>query len=102
MGIRLIHSDGSKTIRQATHKGGSDNDFLLRRLALAALDRAWGRRIRVRSCALICDRLLPKSRQQALFVMSSRQELQQEKILTAMDSVCNRFGNGMLHLGTAS
>jgi DNA polymerase-4 len=102
MGIRLSHSDGTKTIRQATHKGGSANDFLLRKLALAALDRAWGRRIRVRDCTLICDRLLPRSRQQTLFMMSSRQELQQEQVLTAMDRVYNRFGTGMLHLGTAS
>ena len=101
MGIALSHSDGTKTIRQATYKNGSDNDFLLRRLALAALDRAWGRRIRVRSCALICDRFLPKSRQQSLFVMATHREQQQEQILSAMDKVCNRFGNGMIRLGTA-
>lgn len=102
MGIQLSHSDGTKTIRQATCKRGTDNDFLLRKLALAALDRAWGRRVRVRACTLICDRLLPRSCQQTLFTMSSRQELQQEQILTAMDQVHNRFGNGMIRLGTAS
>ena len=101
MGIFLSHSDGTKTTRQATHKAGSNNDFLLRRLALAALDRAWGRRIRVRRCTLICDRLIPESRQKLLFVMASRREQQQEQMLSAMDRVCNRFGNGMIRLGTS-
>jgi DNA polymerase IV len=101
MGVFLSHSDGTKTIRQATHKEGSDNDFMLRRLALAALDRAWGRRVRVRSCTLTCDRFLPKSRQQTLFVMSTHQEQQQDQILSAMDKVYSRFGKGMIRLGTS-
>lgn len=102
MGIHLTYSDGKSMVRQATKKGGTANDFLLRTLALTALDRAWSRRIRVRSCVLICDRLLPRSPQQPLFVMDTRREQQQEQIMTAMDQVCSRFGHGMIHLGTAS
>jgi DNA polymerase IV len=101
MGICLIYGDGKKTYRQATKKGGSDNDFLLRSMALTALDKAWGRRIRVRSCALTCDRLVPRSGQQTLFVMQSHREQQQEKIMTAMDKVCSRFGDESICLGTA-
>jgi DNA polymerase IV len=101
MGICLTYSDGRNSVRQATQKGGTDNDFLLRGLALTALGRAWKRRVRVRSLVLICDRLVSRSRQQTLFVMSSKREQQQEKIMTAMDTVCSKYGNGALYLGTA-
>lgn len=102
IGVCLTYSDGKSTIRQATGKGGSDNDFLLRGLALTALDRAWQRRVRIRRFALICDRLIPRSRQRTLFVLQTSREQQQEKIMDAMDTVCNRFGNGSIYLGTAS
>lgn len=102
MGICLTYGDGKKTYRQATKKGGSDNDFVLRQLALTVFDKAWGRRIRVRSCALTCDGLLPRRQQQTLFVMQNIREQQQEKIMTAMDMVCSRFGDGRIYLGTAS
>ena len=102
IGVCLTYSDGKSTIRQATEKGGSDNDFLLRGLALTALDRAWQRRVRIRRFALICDRLIPRSRQRTLFVLQTSREQQQEKIMEAMDTVCNRFGNGSIYLGTAS
>ena len=101
IGISLTYSDGKSIIRQATRKKGSDNDFMLRTLALTAFDRAWQRRVRIRRCVLICDCLVPRSQQQTLFVMQTRQEQQQEKIVNAMDRVCNRFGNGTICLGTA-
>ncbi len=99
MGICLTYSDGRSSVRQATKKGGTDNDFLLRSLALTALGRAWKRRVRIRILLLSCDRLVPRSRQQTLFVMSSKRELQQEKIMAAMDEVCERFGEGAIGLG---
>lgn len=102
IGIRLTYSDGRGAVRQATQVGGTDNDFLLRQLALTALSRAWQRRVRIRSCILVCDRLLPRSRQQTLFVLRSARELQQEKVMTAMDAVYARFGSGSIRLGTAS
>jgi DNA polymerase IV len=101
MGICLTYGDGKRTYRQATKKGGSDNDFLLRSMALTVLDRAWSRRIRVRSCALICDRLVSRSRQQTLFVMQNHREQQQEKLMAAMDEVCSRFGDRSIRLGAA-
>ncbi|AGF78394.1 nucleotidyltransferase/DNA polymerase involved in DNA repair [Desulfocapsa sulfexigens DSM 10523] len=102
VGICLVYGDGKKTSRQVSRKGGSDSDFILRRMALTALDRAWGRRIRIRSCVLICDRLLPRTQQQTLFVMQSEREQQEEKIMSAMDMVRSRFGAGRLYLGTSS
>lgn len=102
IGISLVYSDGRSCSRNATDKGGTDNDFYLRSLALTALDRAWRRRIRIRSCVLICDRLLPRSPQQTLFVMDSKQELQQQKVLAALDAVRDRFGKESLRLGAST
>jgi len=99
IGVSLTYSDGKNIIRQATRKNGCDNDFLLRTLAFTALGRAWQRRVRIRRCILICDRLVPRPQQQTLFVMQTRREQQQEKIICAMDTVCNRFGNGTIYLG---
>ncbi len=101
LGVCLSYGDGKKTCRSVSRKGGCDNDFILRNLALSVLDKAWGRRIRVRSCALICDRFLPRSQQQTLFVMQNRKELQQKKIITAMDMVNKQFGDGSIYLGTS-
>ncbi len=97
----LVHVDGKKSHRQVSWKRGSDNDFVLRDMAFGALDQVWGRRVRVRSCVLRCERILPRSPQQALFMLKSCQEEQQEKIITAMDQVCSRFGDGSIVLGTA-
>ncbi len=101
IGLKLFYSDGKSVVRQATQRGGTDNDFLLRQLALLALERAWKRRARIRSCILICDRLLPCSRQQSLFTMHTAEETQQKKILAAMDQVCSRFGNSAIRLGSS-
>ncbi|MCK5071643.1 MAG: hypothetical protein KAR01_13900, partial [Desulfocapsa sp.] len=101
MRICLSYSDGKQICRQAIQKGGSDNDFFLRSMALTALDSAWRRRIRIRSCILICDRLLPCAQQQTLFVMQSTKEQQQKKIMMAMDTVCDQFGAKSIRLGTA-
>lgn len=97
--IALNYVDGKMVRRSASQKGGSDNDFMLRTLAREALDRAGRRRGRVRSCMLSCDRLVPKPCQQTLFTMQSSRELQQEKVLAAMDQVCSRFGEKVIRLG---
>ncbi len=97
--LSLHYADGRSLRRQAIHKGGSDNDFVLRALALGALERSRQHRVRVRSCSLVCDRLLPRSRQQTLFTMQSHREQRQGKILAAMDLVCSRFGESSIRLG---
>jgi DNA polymerase-4 len=98
--VSLSYSDGRSASRQATDKNGTDNDFMLRSLALTALSRSWQRRIRIRSCVLSCDRFLPRSQQQSLFSLQSAEELQQKKLLAAMDAVCDRFGTNSLRLGS--
>ena len=98
--VSLHYSDGRSSSRQAVEKNGTDNDFVLRNLTLLALDSDWKRRIRIRSCALSCDRFLAKSPQQSLFNLRSTQDLQQEKLLAAMDAVADRFGKNSLCLGS--
>ena len=56
--VSLSYSDGRSVSRLALDTNGTSNDFALRKLALTALARCWKRRIRVRSCALSCDRFL--------------------------------------------
>ncbi len=92
--VSLTYSDGRTMSRQAVEKRGTQSDFSLRFLSLAALERAWQRRIRVRCCTMRCDRLFPQSPQRSLFVMTSAREQRQEKLLHAMDSVAKRFGHG--------
>ncbi len=99
--VSLYYDDGGKSSRQLTAPKGTDNDFVLRGMAQTALDRAWGRRIRLRRCVLSCDRLLPRSPQQSLFVLQNDRELQQKKILTAMDRISSRFGSRSIVLGSA-
>lgn len=99
--VSLSYSDGRSVSRQALDTNGTNNDFALRTLALTALARSWKRRIRVRSCALKCDRFLPRSPQQSLFSMRPAQEVQQEKLLAAMDAVADRFGHKSLRLASS-
>ncbi len=101
VGVRLIHCDGRSITRQATVKNGTDNDFVLRRLAATALTRALRRRIRIRCCILICDRLLPRSPQQTLFRLTSDKQRREQKILRAMDLVRRRYGGDAIGLGSA-
>lgn len=98
--VSLSYSDGRSVSRQALDVNGTNNDFALRKLTLTALARSWKRRIRVRSCALSCDRFLPRSPQQSLFTMQAVQEVQQEKLLAAMDAVADRFGHNSLRLAS--
>jgi len=99
VGIWLRYSDGNHVVRQASVKEGTASDFGLRRLAMQALERAWLRRIRLRSIRLVCDRLHRQSPQLVLFPEISLKEQRQEKLLTAMDAICGRYGNGLIGLG---
>jgi len=102
VGISLRYSDGTHVVRQASCRLGSNNDFILSGLALTALQRAWVRRARIRSCRLVCDRLQKQSPQLQLFPDKRDKEQHQEKILDAMDTIRNRFGHGAIGRGSQS
>ncbi len=102
VGVWLQYSDGAHVVRQASCRRGSNNDFVLCRLALTALQRAWIRRTRIRSCRLVCDRLQNQSPQLLLFPDKGAREQQQEKVLGAMDTIRSRFGHHSISMGNQS
>ena len=99
VGIWLRYSDGGHVVRQASCKVGTSGDFLLHELALTALQRAWIRRTRIRSCRLVCDRLQRQSPQLSLFPEPANRQLQQKKVTGAMDTLRRRFGHGVIGVG---
>ena len=98
VGVWLRYSDGAQVVRQASCRSGTAGDFLLRKLALDALQRAWRRRTRIRSCRLVCDRPQRQSPQLLLFPEPGR-DPGHTKVLTALDTVRHRFGQGVIGIG---
>jgi DNA polymerase-4 len=98
VGVWLRYSDGAQVVRQASCRGGASSDFLLRQLALEALQRAWRRRTRIRSCRLVFDRLQRQSPQLPLFPEPGK-DPGRAKVLTALDSLRQRFGEQVIGLG---
>jgi DNA polymerase-4 len=100
VGIWLHYSDGDHVVRQATCRAGTSGDILLRKLAMDALQRAWTRRTRIRSCRLVCDRLQRQSPQLLLFPeQEGPAALREKKVLAAMDSLRGRFGHAVIGVG---
>jgi len=97
VGVWLRYSDGGHIVRQATSRVATAADFRLYQLALAALQRAWLRRTRLRSCRLVCDRLQKKSPQLVLFPEGELQR--QTQVHSAMDRLRDRFGDGIITTG---
>lgn len=97
--VRLRYSDGGVVARQASCRTGTSGDFLLHKLALAALARARTRRTRVRSCRLLCDRLQRQSPQLVLFPELESCRDHRQKMDGAMDLLRNRFGHKVIGVG---
>ncbi|THB77560.1 MAG: hypothetical protein D6B25_06740 [Desulfobulbaceae bacterium] len=92
LALQLNYSDGSLVVRQASVKHGVSDEDTLRTLALLALERAWNRRTRVRSCILTCSRLHAASRQLTLFAATDKKQQRQQRLMAAMDLVRKQFG----------
>jgi DNA polymerase IV len=101
VGIWISYADGGRAVRQATSPRGTAADVVIRNLAQQALQRAWTRRTRVRSCRLVCDRLHRQSPQLLLFPETAGDEIRQEKTYQAMDRIRNRFGPAFIRTATA-
>ncbi len=99
IGLKIVYSDGSTAVRQASRRVGSSSDFVLRDMGMLALQRAWTRRTRLRSCFLMCDRLHRQSPQLSLFPSKPEEKSGKDKILAAMDVVRNRFGYDLIRVG---
>ena len=99
VGIQLSYSDGRHVARHASCRVPTSGDFHLHKLALAALERAWTRRTRIRSCRLVCDQLQRQSPQLLLFPEPEGPDLRQKKVLAAMDALRHRFGHQVVGVG---
>jgi DNA polymerase IV len=97
--IRLTYADGIRSAGQAASRRGSGSDFVLKNLARQALQRALTRRIRVRSCHLLCSRLQRESPQLPLFPETAGPEIRQEKTCRALDTIRGRFGHDLIRAG---
>lgn len=100
MGLVLHYTDGSRTTRQATVKDGTSDDDRLRDMAVLALGRALTRRVRVRSCRLVVDRLRRRSPQLPLFAETAGVDRKQQQLGRAMDLVRQRFGAEAVGFGS--
>ncbi len=99
--VRLGYADGGASVRQAASRNGTGADFVLGNLARQALQRAFTRRTRVRSCHLICDRLQRQSPQLPLFPEAAGVTIRQEQACRALDAIRDRFGHDLIRTGTA-
>lgn len=90
--LQLNYADGRQVVRQTSVRHGVSAEQPLRVLGLRALERAWNRRARVRSCILTGDRLHAASGQLALCGTTDEKQLRQQKLMAAMDGVRKRFG----------
>lgn len=98
--IRLVYADGIRAAGRAVGRRGAETDFLLGKLARQALERAWKRRIRVRSCRLLCSRLQRLSPQLPLFPETARADDRQQRTCRALDAIRDRFGGDVIRTGT--
>ncbi len=99
VGMILEHTDGVRRIRQTAVKPATANDFALFAHARRVLDLAWTRRVRLRRMTLICDRLTDPPAQRLLFAAERRATERQDRLVTAMDRIRQRFGDGVLTMG---
>ena len=96
VGIWLCYSDGGHIVRQASTKSGTASDFVLHKLAMTALSRAWLRRTRLRTIRMSCDRIHRESPQLPLFPETVQGEKRQDRLLSAMDQIRARYGHGAI------
>ena len=98
--LRLNYIDGSKSIRQISCRRGISDDFTLQSRSLLLLQRAWGRRARIRHCRLSCEQLQRKSPQLSLFAGQPDLDRKKEHVLSALDRVREKFGADSVRFGT--
>lgn len=98
--LRLNYIDGSSVTRQISFHRGVSDDFTMQSAMFTLLKRAWGRRTRVRSCRLSCERLHRKSPQLSLFPNRTALEPDKEQLLSAIDQVRNKFGADSVRFGS--
>jgi DNA polymerase-4 len=97
--IFLDYSDGMRRVRQVAARPATANDLTLFELARRALHLAWIRRVRIRHLRLICDRLVFPPAQLELFVADRKADQKRSELVSAIDSVRQRFGPESIRMG---
>ncbi len=97
--ITLDHSDGLRRSRRLAAKPATANDLTLFKLARRALFFAWTRRVRIRHMCLLCDQLVFPPSQLALFPEYRKKKQTQDKLVTVLDRIRDRFGRDMIRMG---
>lgn len=92
-GLALTYSDGVRISRRITAKRPISDDPKLFEMASIMLDRAWQRRVCLRRLGLCCERFFRPKQQLSLFSAAREEDKQQSALLTAMDTIRNRFGH---------
>ena len=101
IGITLDYSDGLRRFRRFAAKPATADDAALFRLARQALSLAWTRRVRIRHIRLVCDGLVFPPAQLALFPESREKRQKQDRLMTVLDRIHDRFGPDMIRMGRA-
>jgi len=101
IGIVADYSDGRQCARQIRVEPPSANDLTLFPFARQALALAIARRTRIRHIRLICDRLIYPPTQLPLFEAERGTVLRQERLVSALDRIHERFGRQSVHMGFA-
>ena len=97
--IVLDYSDGMRRARQAAARPATANDLTLFEVARRALHLAWIRRVRIQHLRLICDRLVFPPAQLALFAADRKADQKRSELVSAIDSVRQRFGPESIRMG---
>lgn len=99
IGLVLAYTDSVRRARQVKVAPATANDFSLFAHARQVLDLAWTRRVRLRGMTLVCDRLTYPPAQRLLFAPERRLAEKQDRLVTAMDRIRQRFGTDALTMG---
>lgn len=97
--VVLDYSDGVRRIRQMKVNPPSANDMPLFETARQVFYLAWTRRVRLRHIRMICPEPVFPPAQMDLFPDPVRQK--QDKLISAMDRIRERFGREMICAGRA-
>lgn len=100
LALVIDYADGLRCIRQKKADPATANDMALFDLAKEVLGLAWFRRVRIRHMRLICDRLIfPPAHQLEIFPQSFEKNRRRIRLMDAIDSIRNRFGDHSIRVG---
>jgi DNA polymerase-4 len=97
--VTLDFSDGRRCSRQRAVRPATANDMALFESVRAALHSAWQRRVRIRHMRLVCDRLAFPPAQQELFPAAAARDRRRVRLVSALDSIRERFGGDAIWIG---